>query len=124
MASVLVTVVGPQGPADFELPVDVPIQHIIPLLLAVCAPRAAGTPWADPAYWGLGPLAHGPFAPARTLVECDVVDGATLIFQDRASWMRADQAATAPARLDAPDPAGEVRVGAIGIRWNKDALLS
>jgi hypothetical protein len=122
--TVLVTVRGPQRIVDLELSADSPVAALIPLIIDVCVPTAAGTQWAAPAYWGLGPDGGQPLPPNRTLVDCGILDGATLVFQDLGSWSSPVPMAPPPPPLAdgiaAPQPQG----GGITIRWNRDGLLS
>lgn len=122
MANTLVTVFGPSGPRDLELPADVPLGQVIPLLLQECVPQVVGTAWANPAYWGLGPLAGQPLPLEMSLNDARVLDGAGLVFQDMESW-RGPAPVAAP--VAAAAPASESgQAGPIGIRWNRDGLLT
>lgn len=122
MASTLVTVYGPSGPRDLELPADVPISQVIPLLLQECVPQVVGTAWANPAYWGLGPLSGQPMTLEMSLNDARVLDGSSLVFQDMESWRGP---ANMPAPVAAAAAAGESgQMGPITIRWNRDGLLT
>jgi hypothetical protein len=124
MLTVLVTVHGPQKIADLEMPGDTPLGELFPLLLDVCAPQWAGDDPQLLGQWGLGPVGGTPFPPTRTLIDCRVMDGALLLFQDAASWSRQLQA-LAPVTLVPPGgAASSAQTGGIGIRWNKEGLLS
>jgi hypothetical protein len=124
MSTVLVTVYAPHGTADLELPTAVPIGEILPLLVETCVPEMSGGRWEDPAYWGLGPVAGPqPFSPTQTLADRGILDGATLAFQDINSWAQPPRPQAAARVEDGPQPEGGDS-GGIGIRWNKDALLS
>lgn len=125
MATVLITVAGPEQLIDLELPADVALRELLPLLVEVCAPRMAGTRWAAAEYWGVGYPDGQPLAPERTLIECGIHDGEMLAFQDIGSWSRpaADSPTTLPLALAQPvDTEEPVGVGSDGIvvRWNKD----
>lgn len=126
MTTVLVTVLGPRRHIDLEVPCDVPISDLISPLLEVCGPRTApGDPLSHPASWGLGAWRGGMFSAARTLIDCGVVDGSVLVFQDIVSWRngtpQAHQGAPVPA-YDTEPPA-VTQIGDIGVRWNSGALL-
>lgn len=119
--TVLVTVRGPQGARDLELPGDVPVRDLLPLVLAVCAPLGgAGT---TPTGWALGRPGNAPLPAGQSLVESEIMDGAVLLFREEASWGRAHPAITpaTPGVEPSPDEDG---LGGIGIRWNKEGLLS
>ncbi|MGH2485824.1 MAG: EsaB/YukD family protein [Ktedonobacterales bacterium] len=136
MASLMVTVYGPHGRLDIEIPASAPLHDVIPLLVQVCAPEVSGTQWANAAYFGIGPIGGQPFPPDRTLDACGLMDGAALAFQDMASWRRSSPNASVPLSVSAapglpsspmppmPPLPAQVDAAGIGIRWNKDALLS
>ncbi|HEY7833555.1 MAG TPA: EsaB/YukD family protein [Ktedonobacterales bacterium] len=126
MSTVLVTVLGPRRRVDLDIPCDVPISDLIIPLLGVCGPRVArGDPLSHPASWGLGAWRGAMFPASRTLIDCGVVDGGVLVFQDIVSWRNG----TPQLHQDAPSPVAAARpptvtqVGDIGIKWNPGALL-
>lgn len=123
MATILVTVAGPEKLIDLELPGETPISDLLPLLVEVCVPRMATTQWAAADYWGLGYPESRPFSPARTLVECGVYDGEVLAFQDLGSWPQPPALLVGTPAGNAP-PAGTPADDGIVIRWNKEGLLS
>lgn len=127
MSTVLVTVLGPRRRIDLDIPCDVPISDLITPLLEVCGPRVAkGDPLSHAASWGVGAWGGGMFTASRTLIDCGVVDGAVLVFQDIVSWRnRTPQVhPAAPSPVMPPRPAQSVQqVGDIGIKWNPGALL-
>jgi hypothetical protein len=122
--TVLVTVHSPQGAADLELPADVPVRELLPLVVAVCGSRARpGQPGAS-LQWALGRAAGPPFSAERTLVDHEVMDGAVLRLGEAAAWGRAAMEAHPPLPDDADSLASEVALGGIGIRWNRTGLTS
>lgn len=122
--TVLTTVRGPQRTLDLELPGDVPVERLIALLLDVCAPvYAYGQGSGAPLVWALGPEGEEPLSPTASLVGSGVLDGASLVFCDAASW--SSQAAMHSATLDSTAiTMPNEDTGGIAIRWNKEGLLS
>ena len=121
METVLVTVSGPLRRVDLEMPGDVPISELIPTLLQVCGPHGMlAAPLNDASAWGLGSQTGGPFPQTRSLIECGVVDGALLVFQDALSWQ--EQQARPAGRAVVVPPAVQTP-GGMGIRWNREGLL-
>jgi hypothetical protein len=124
MPTVLVTVRGPQRTVDLEMPGDTPISELFPLLLEVTgAPVLGSTAFHEE--WGLGPVHGTPLPSTRTLIDCSIVDGSILLFQDASAWAE-HLYAIGPATLvpTQPVPNDTHDTGGISIRWNKDSLLS
>jgi hypothetical protein len=114
MRTTLVTIDTPRESLDLELPAETPLRELAPALL-----RLVGLPAADGSdSWILGREQSGPLPPARSLLECDVVDGTRLVFQ-RASQWRAPKRAKQADRV-----AANISAGPIGVRWRRDGLLS
>jgi hypothetical protein len=127
--TVLVTLETFQGATDLELPADVAVQDLLPLVVAICAPSAlASMPGGDQpatsARWALGRPGGAPFSAERTLVDYEIMDGAILLLREEASWGRVSMGALPLGGDDAETPASEVTLGGIGIRWNRNGLLS
>lgn len=81
-STVLATVQGPGKTLDLELPGDVPVSELLPLLLELC-----GSPGSPSQKERQSPIrlqvvgARVPLAPNRTLIEAEVSDGAVLVLQ-------------------------------------------
>src|SRR5271165_1434587 len=99
MPTVLVTVRGPDATIDLDIPGDIPVADLFPLLIEVSASRLGGYITGGPEQWGLGPIDSTPLLPTRTLIDAGIVDGAVLLFQDAGAWAQhlyAVPPATAP----------------------------
>jgi len=113
-----------------ELPGEVPIGDLFPLLIALCAPHASTATAQVPAAalmlrWRLRPLDGAAFEPATTLIGCGMMDGMTLQLEDVMT-----RPGDMPIQLQAPPNQSGALVpataatGGIGIRWNKDGLTA
>jgi hypothetical protein len=123
MRTVLVTVKGPQRTIDLELPGDTPISELFPLLVMVSAPQL-GHASDSTQQWRLGLVNGTPLLPNRTLIEGDIVDGCMLLFQEAGAWARHVAAAGPVTPVPAQSKSQATDTGGIGIRWNKEDLLS
>ena len=88
MPTLLVTIDTPQQSIDLEVPGDVPIDALLPELVAACGLSPVGVNNAA-TQWVLAPAGSAPFPPNRSLIDCGVVDGARLSLQDAAMPRRA-----------------------------------
>jgi hypothetical protein len=72
--TLLLTLQGPRRKLDLELPADVPVSDLLPLLQQVCGTSA------DSDRWALSRLASGrPLQATQTLLENKVLDGEVLV---------------------------------------------
>lgn len=124
MRTVLVTVKGPRRTIDLELPGDTPISELFPLLVMVSAPQLAGHATDSAQQWRLGLVNGTPLLPNRTLIDCDIVDGCILLFQEAGAWAQHVAAAGPVIPVPAQPKSQASDTGGIGIRWNKEDLLS
>src|SRR5690348_13531340 len=89
MRTVLVTIDSPVRGVDCEVPGDLPIRDLIPLLIDVCGlsemdnAQDMSVPVLE---WALRLPTGQPFAEQESLIACGVVDGMRLLLHDRASW--------------------------------------
>jgi WXG100 protein secretion system (Wss), protein YukD len=126
MRTVLVTVDSPVRSVDCELPGDVPIRELLPLLVDVCGMSEmndAGDPSAPSApfrLWTLGLRASQPLAEIESLIACGIMDGMRLLLRDRESWDAESPSMTAGVQPEDIHPTAET--GGIGVRWNRDGL--
>ncbi|MFL6055087.1 MAG: EsaB/YukD family protein [Actinoallomurus sp.] len=74
-----ITVVGKRRRVDLALPARAPIAEYIPALTRLCGQESDET---LPAAWSLAPAGDRPFHPSISLLEAQVVDGATLYLKD------------------------------------------
>ncbi len=118
MRTILVTVEGPSGPTDLELPLDVSIGELLPALVAACSSLQAGVFGLGRTPLALGTAEGGAFSAGRTLADYGVVDGMRLLLQEEVAWRRRTSATgTSPLPADVPS---STQTGGIGIRWNRD----
>ncbi len=122
MQTILLTVEGPQRSVDLEVPGEISISELIPLLLEICKPSQIKlAPQFDPSIWGLGPKdGDMPLDLTHSLIDSGVMDGAVLMLQDLASWasQRERKAHWIPQSLS-PGRG----TGGFGITWDTDGLL-
>ncbi len=78
-AGTSITVVGPRGAADLTLPAQVPLVILLPDIVALLAPQAAGL---APATWRLRRSLGGDLNPHGTLAANQVSEGAVLVLAD------------------------------------------
>jgi type VII secretion integral membrane protein EccD len=74
-----ITVVGKRRRVDLAVPARAPIAEYIPTLTRMCGQESDET---LPAAWSLAPAGDRPFHPSISLLEAQVVDGATLYLRD------------------------------------------
>jgi hypothetical protein len=85
----LVTVQGSYKTLDLQLPAEVAIRDLLPLLLAALGMTGGDAAQDVAATWGLGrPDANLPFRAAVTLQAEGVLDGEYLILQEMTTWRR------------------------------------
>ncbi|MDQ2904059.1 MAG: EsaB/YukD family protein [Ktedonobacteraceae bacterium] len=110
--TLLVTVRGPQRTVDVELPGDIPISDLVPLLVEMCAsPNMHTTPWALRSTQTSIPL-----TPALSLFAAGVLDGVELVLQRRDTLP--DPGPRSKQFLPKSIVPGE-HTGGIGITWDK-----
>lgn len=80
--SVLVTVQGPTRAIDLQLPTDIPVGELIPLLLPICMTNEENHPEDHEPVWVLGKEGQPPFGMHETLMRHDITDGTTLWLTD------------------------------------------
>ncbi|HLG62088.1 MAG TPA: EsaB/YukD family protein [Ktedonosporobacter sp.] len=127
MQTLLVTVRGPRRSVDMELPGDIPISDLLPLLLEMCGPPGLSAVKTNNlrAAWCLK-LAHAgePLKTSLTLIDAQVLDGAVLLLQEmivlpqQAVPVQQQQSREFRPRTILPGQS----TGGIGIVWEKDEL--
>ena len=122
MRTVLVALETPRQRADVELPAEVPVGELLPLLLdaftlVTPAPAQPANVWLLRAPNGV------PLHPARSLIDGGIVDGMRLVLQDVATFQMERQRAVATTPPPPPQIPANPSTGGIGIRWNRDGLL-
>ncbi len=115
-ATVLVTVWGPLRTLDIELPGDVPVRELVPVLLEMCtAHREDSQAWQQIFQALL--LGGAPLSLEGTLVESGVWDGAVLVLLTYdVPFPQGDIHAPKPLRPRALQPG--VETGGIGVTWH------
>lgn len=127
MQTLLVTVRGPRRSADVELPGDIPLSDLLPLLLEMCGPPgvAAVNTRNIRAAWCLKLVnAAEPLKTSLTLIDAQVLDGAVLVLQEiMALPQPVPQVQQQPYREFKPRTIlpGQ-STGGIGVVWEKDEL--
>ena len=110
--SILVTVKGPRRALDVELPGDVPIGELLPLLEQMCGMEQPARPSS------LSNAASGKqLPPALTLLDSGILTGDMLLLQARER--AAAPTPSAPTQLPGPVAPSE-QTGMIGVSWEKD----
>jgi hypothetical protein len=79
MAAVLVTVVGPAGRLDLEMPAEVPIVALLDALVRMLGGTEGAAPAGD---WSLSPSGGDPLPATAPLAAAGVRDGAVLVLSD------------------------------------------
>lgn len=117
METLLLTVDGPARRLDLEVPGDVPMRDLVPVLLARCGPQPLPAALADRDLWQLGLGDTKPLGAVRTLIEAGVMDGAILLLREKAWWVQAQHRSQGLSPEAIPS---SQETGGIGIRWVKD----
>ena len=86
MQRTLVTVIGSRRSVDLDLPADIPVQSLMPMLLSLCEELTPEQINLHLARWGLGVLGDMPLHPQHSLSNAGVVDGARLLLHALGSW--------------------------------------
>jgi hypothetical protein len=104
---------------DLELPGDVPVQELIPLLLVMCgSPHNISLPQSQPAVNLQIADAPTPLAPHLTLIDARVFDGAVLLLQtSQPSSILVESLAPRQFLPKSVQPGADT--GGIGITWDR-----
>lgn len=80
--TVLVTVRGPRKTVDLELPGDVPVNELVPLLFEMCGPIEDGViPTPQMPLSLRSADSNTPLASTSTLIDAQIFDGVVLVLQ-------------------------------------------
>ena len=119
--TLLVTVQGTRQRLDIELPGDVPIHDLIPLLLEMCnhPARFARSAGLNKAAWTIhiADLAQ-PLRLTQTLANAGVLDGDILFLQERNASR--DKSSQTRNRGSAQTITASEQTGMIGVEWEKN----
>ncbi len=114
--TLLVTVQGTRRKLDVELPGDVPVGELLPLLLQMC-----GMSRSDPDKWAVSLSGTGRLLQARrTLFENRIFDGAVLLLRRADVALSRGESPRREARQEIP--ASVVQSGSIKITWERHPL--
>jgi hypothetical protein len=118
--TLLVTVQGTRRRLDIELPGDIPISDLIPLLLEMCnhPARFSASAGLNRAAWMIYIASSAqPLRTTQTLSAAGVLDGDVLLLQARnTSQSRSSQTRN---RDSAPVIEASSQTGMIGVEWKK-----
>jgi hypothetical protein len=113
--TLLVTIRGPHKTMDLELPGNVPVDELIPLLLEICDPQTNDPQTLRQVSLSLAGTSV-PLSSRTTLIEANIYDGAVLVLQTKH---------TPPPVAERPMPQNFVpksvqpatNTGGIGVTW-------
>jgi hypothetical protein len=119
MQTLLVTVVVLEKSFDLQVPAEVPVGKLIPMLLEICDSKRSLVPQRSRAQWTLS-IANSDIAlPAlASLLDAGVVDGTILLLQDSSSLGRLQQTPEPQQTFRPVDIQPGEQTGDIGVRWN------
>lgn len=115
MQTVLLTLISSTRQIDLKLPAEVPVGDLLPKLLDICEPQQAHS---DPSQWRLILPGKGvALPPQSSLSDCGVDDGASLLLQNRATYMAWQRQNQGPSfRPRSLEPSADT--GGIGVKWH------
>ena len=119
LASTLLVTVHGFKTVDMEVPSDVPVSELVPVLLEICAADKD-----DPQKWQQASARLRvagmpvPLSLERTLIEADVRDGAILVLETNDAPSLLDET-LAPRQLAPRSRRPGVETGGIGVTWEK-----
>ncbi|GCF10020.1 EsaB/YukD family protein [Dictyobacter arantiisoli] len=119
MQTVLVTIVGSENRFDLQVPAEVPVGKLIPMLLEICDFNRTSIPQRGRAQWTLSMADSDTALPAiASLLDAGVVDGCILLLQDTSSPARLRQAQEPQPTFRPVNIEPGENTGNIGVRWN------
>jgi uncharacterized ubiquitin-like protein YukD len=119
MQTLLVTIVGFDNSFDLQVPAEVPVGKLIPMLFKICDFKSTLISQRGRAQWTLSVAHSNTTLPAiASLLDAGVVDGSMLLLQDMSSPVRLQQNPEPqntfrPANIEPGEHTGD-----IGVRWN------
>jgi uncharacterized ubiquitin-like protein YukD len=120
MQNILLTIVGPYRQYDLELPGDVPVHDLLPLLVDICGPTHASTRDQEAVKWCLRVAESSrTLSGTLSLSDAGIFDGMVLHVQEVSTLKeeRVPETGFRPRSLT-PGPA----TGGIGIQWDRKGL--
>jgi hypothetical protein len=118
-STLLVTVRGPFKTIDLELPGDVPVGELIPLLLEICGSQENNPKNVLQAPASLQVVGmRAPLSSDRTLIDANVCDGALLVLQTNQTPSSATLAESfVPRQFEPRSVQPGADTGGIGVAW-------
>ena len=122
MQNVLLTIIGPYKTCDLELPGDVLIRDLLPLLVDICGSIDVSIRHHEASQWCLRVAdEYRTLSDALSLVDAGICDGMVLRLQDVSSLKEEPVPETGfRSRSLTPGPA----TGGIGIQWDRKSFFS
>lgn len=119
MQTLLVTIIGFEDSFDLQVPAEVPVGKLIPMVLEICDFKSTFISERGRARWTLS-LAHSNATlPAlASLLDAGVVDGSVLFLQDASSPVQSQQTREPQPTLRPTNIEPGEHTGNIGVRWN------
>jgi WXG100 protein secretion system (Wss), protein YukD len=115
--TLLVTVRGPFKTIDLELPGDVPVGELLPLLLEICGPQENDSKKVLQAPVSLQVLgARAPLSSNSTLIDAGVYDGTVLVLQTNHPPSTLAESSAPRQSVQKSRPSGANTSG-IGVTW-------
>jgi uncharacterized ubiquitin-like protein YukD len=119
MQTLLVTIVGFESSFDLQIPAEVPIGKLIPMLLEICDFKHTLISQRGRAQWTLSIAHSNTTLPAiASLLDAGVVDGNILLLQDTSSLVRLRQTPEPQQTFRPVNIEPGEQTGNIGVRWN------
>lgn len=119
MQTLLVTVIGYESRFDLQVPAEVPVGKLIPMLLEICDFKRISIPQRGRAQWTLSMADSGTPLPAiASLLDAGVADGCILLLQDTSSPVRPRQTPEPQQTFRPVNIEPGEQTGNIGVRWN------
>lgn len=122
MQNILLTIIGPSRKYDLELPGDVPIHSLLPLLMDICGPTPALLPEKGADEWCLCVAeSYRVLNASLSLSDAEIFDGSILHLQ-KVSALKEERLPEKGFQPRALTPGPET--GGIGVQWDRNGFLS
>lgn len=119
MQTLLVTIVGFENSFDLQVPAEVPVGKLIPMLLEICDFKHTLISQRRRAQWTLSVAHSNTTLPAiASLLDAGVVDGSILLLRDTSSPVRLRQTPEPQQTFRPVNIEPGEQTGNIGVRWN------
>lgn len=119
MQTLLVTIVGFENSFDLQVPAEVPVGKLIPMVLKICNFKHTLISQRGRAQWTLSIADSNTTLPAiASLLDAGVVDGNILLLQDTSSPVQQRQTPEPQQTFRPVNIEPREHSGNIGVRWN------